>query len=107
MRISYNNIPAKGCGPDAVRNNPVIGKISASDYISRPGSGYSTVPLLKKGPLVAMGHQLGTGLAVGIGIITVQRIALPVAVFPLPVFVHLIRRHVQKRAEAVCQTRAL
>ena len=43
-----------------------------------------------------MGHQLGTGFAVGIWIIAIQRIALPVSILPLPVLIHLVGGHIQK-----------
>ena len=44
-----------------------------------------------------MCYQLGTGLAVRVGIIPVQRIALPISILPLPVFIHLVRGHIEHR----------
>ena len=54
-----------------------------------------------------MGYQLGTGLTVGIGIVSIQRIAFPVPILPLPVLIHLICGHIEKRAHTVRQSDAL
>ena len=50
-----------------------------------------------------MGYQLGTGLAVGIGVISVQGVAFPVAILPLPVLINLVRGHIEEGAHTVRQ----
>ena len=95
--VAYQNLlPCHSCA-DAVRDNPVPGKIPAADDVPGPGCGYRDAPGIQKGALVAVGHQLRTGLAVGIGVIAVQRIGLPVSPCPFPVLVDLICRDIQNR----------
>ena len=107
MGIAHGDLPAAARGPHAVGDDPVVGKIAAADHISRAGGGDGAAFVLEKGLLVAVGHQLGAGLAVGVGVVAIQGIRLPVAVLPLPVFINLIRGHVQKREDAAAPADAL
>ena len=92
--ISQHDVPPRLGRPHAVGDDPVVGVVAPADDISRPAGGHGAAPSLKEGFLVAVGHQLRAGLAVGVGVIAVQGVCLPVAVLPLPVVVHLVRGHV-------------
>ena len=105
--IAHHDLPACLHGPHTVRDDPVVGKITAADHISGPGSGNGTVSVRKEGLLIAVSHQLGTGFAVGIRIIAIQRIALPVSILPLPVLIHLVGGHIQKGLHGRRQAHAL
>ena len=100
IRIPDHNGLSLHRRPDTVGNDPVVGKISAADHVSGPAGGNRAPSVRKEGFFIAVGHQLRTGFAVGVGIIAVQPVRFPIPVFPFPVFIHLIRRHIQKRADA-------
>ena len=88
-----NGLSCRSC-PHTVRNDPVCGKIASADHISRPCGRNGAASVLKKGLFIAVGHKLGAGFAVGIGIIAIQIVTLPVAILPLPVLINLIRSHI-------------
>ena len=46
-----------------------------------------------------MCHQLRTGFAIGIRIIAVQRVIFAVTVLPFLIFINLVRRHIDERAD--------
>ena len=94
-------------GTDTVRNDAVVGKITAADDITGPGGGNGNGTVGEKALLVAVGHQLRAGLGVGVGIVAVQLIVLPVTPDPFPVQVDLIRGHIQEGTAAGVQPQAL
>ena len=64
---------------------PITFPARAVEMAQRPSS---------KRIFIAVGHKLGAGFAVGIGIIAIQIVTLPVAILPLPVLINLIRSHI-------------
>ena len=91
MWISYDNGFARSSRPYTVGDNPICCKIAAADDISCAGGGNGAASVLKKGLFIAVGHKFGAGFTVGIGVIAVQIVTFPVAVFPLFIFINLIR----------------
>ncbi len=83
-----------------VGDDPVRRKIPAADYVSCPGSGYCHAAIIKEALAIAVGHQLRTALAVGVGIVPVQRLVFPIAPAPLVVLIYLIRCHIDKGPDA-------
>ena len=95
-----NALPPAG-RPDTVRDDAVPGIVPAPNGVPRPGRGDGNPLLLQKRPVVAAGHQLGTGLAVGVGLFAIQAFILPVAPHPLPVLVDLVGGNIQKGTDRV------
>ena len=49
-----------------------------------------------------MGHKLGTGFAVGIGIKPVQRLLLPIAPALFIIFIDLVGSHIDQAFHRIC-----
>ena len=105
IRISYPNRLCIYTRSYTIRNNPVLRKISATDYIScsRSGNTRQYRPLLslsvrlgKEGFLIAVCQNLGAGLGIGVRIKAVQLFLLRKSmVFHIVVLIDLICRYIQ------------
>ena len=104
IRISYPNRLCIYTCPYAIRNNPVLRKISATDYISRSGSGNTrqycsllslSVRFGKEGFLIAVCQNLGARLGIGVRIKAVQLFLLRKSmVLHIMVLIDLICRYI-------------
>ena len=106
MRIPHRNGLFLQSGADTVGNDPVCGKVPSSDDIASSRCGNSRAAVCKEGVFIAVRHQLGAGLAVGIRIESIQGVCLPVSPLPFPVMINLICSHIQKRFHRIGQTDA-
>ena len=79
--ITHHNVLSFYRRPDTIRNNPVAGKIAATNNISRPGRGNRHSAIGKKAVFIGMSYQLTAGFAVGIWVKSIQLIIFPIAQF--------------------------
>lgn len=80
-----------------VRDDPVVGEVSAADDIPRPGGGDGHLCIPEEAAEVTVGHQLRAGFGVGVGVIAVQGLVLPVAPDPFSVLIDFVGGDIHHR----------
>ena len=89
-------------GAHTIRNDAVVGKIAAADYVARPGRrNRRCVFSTEKAADVTMRHQLRAALGIGIRIIAIQWVVFPVAPDPFLVVVDLVGGYVEHAAHCI------
>ena len=108
MGISHLDGLSRRRGADAVRDDPVTGKVAAADDVSGSGRGNRRGILCgKEAAQVGRRHQLRAALAVGVGVEAVKPLVFPVAPAPFVVPVDLVRGHVHHAFHAAAPAHAL
>ena len=91
VRVAHGDGVVCLCGANAVRDDPVPGKIAAADDVAGSQGADRNAHGGEKTLLIAVGGDVRAGFGVGIRVITVQRLVLSIAFFPLLVLINLVR----------------
>ena len=104
--VAHDYLPMGNCSAHTIGHDAVIGKISSANHISCSSGRYRDFTIGKETALVAMSHQFGARLRVGVWIKTIEQFILAITPSPLPVEIHLVGRDIQERAHrwALSQT---